>query len=240
VTFTVLPKAGLTTGAQISNAASIVFDKNPLINTPTYTNTVDATTPTSLVKSAKPRRRICNNLSVAYAGSDAGAGIAFLDVFASRNGGPFALWRGGTRSVSDVYSAKTGNYAFYSAATDGVGHPEPNRKAPDLKVKISCKGKLCSVTSTSGFWDIIVASATQRGRALTLRLRRVGLTSVKVLVNGRAKLTRRGRVPTTIRLSRLPKGDYTVSVVGQTAQGTLTVDRVVSGCRQAVAKKRKH
>src|SRR6185369_2519510 len=41
VAFTVLPKANLTTGTQIANHASIVFDVNAPLDTPEWLNTID-------------------------------------------------------------------------------------------------------------------------------------------------------------------------------------------------------
>ena len=52
VSFTVNPKAGLATGTEVTAAASIVFDRNSAISTPTWTNTIDGTTPTARVCAA--------------------------------------------------------------------------------------------------------------------------------------------------------------------------------------------
>ncbi|MGH7868783.1 MAG: DUF7619 domain-containing protein, partial [Candidatus Dormibacteraceae bacterium] len=47
VFFTVQPKQGLSTGTQIQNQATVVFDANAPISTPTWLNTLDNTPPTS-------------------------------------------------------------------------------------------------------------------------------------------------------------------------------------------------
>lgn len=56
VTFTVNSLANLTTGDLITNAATVVFDKNPPIVTDTWTNTVITTLPTLTISNAAPHQ----------------------------------------------------------------------------------------------------------------------------------------------------------------------------------------
>lgn len=49
ITFNISRKVGLPDGAEINNRASIIFDKNEAILTPTWTNIVDAVAPNSVI-----------------------------------------------------------------------------------------------------------------------------------------------------------------------------------------------
>ncbi len=51
ISYIVRPKAGLPSGTEITNRATIVFDYNDPIDTPLVLNTLDAETPTSSVDS---------------------------------------------------------------------------------------------------------------------------------------------------------------------------------------------
>jgi hypothetical protein len=62
---------------------------------------------------------------VTWNGSDTGAGIAAYDVYVSDNGGSFQPWLAATPLTSASYTGQSGHtYAFYSVATDTVGHRE--------------------------------------------------------------------------------------------------------------------
>jgi hypothetical protein len=146
VSFTVGQKAGLKHGARIANSATIVFDREPPITTPTFANTIDTSRPTSRVKSVKHKRkgRKCRNLKVTWSGKDTGSGIFYWDVYMARGGGKFKLWRFHTAKRSARFRAsKRGVYRFRSVATDGVGHVEKLRKgkkgkAATKRVKLRC------------------------------------------------------------------------------------------------------
>ena len=69
VSFTVNPKAGLGTGTEVTAAASIVFDRNSAISTPTWTNTIDGTTPTARV-APLASTTTAGALKVTWTGSD--------------------------------------------------------------------------------------------------------------------------------------------------------------------------
>src|ERR1039457_3318259 len=71
VFFTVMPKSSVTTGTVIQNAATVVFDVNPPINTPTWSNTIDNTKPTSHVNPLAATQTT-TSFTVSWAGTDAG------------------------------------------------------------------------------------------------------------------------------------------------------------------------
>jgi hypothetical protein len=74
VTFSVASKAGLATGTSVANQASIVFDINAAIETPTWLNTIDRSAPLTRVL---PLAATVSSpeFTVEWAGTDAGAGI---------------------------------------------------------------------------------------------------------------------------------------------------------------------
>jgi hypothetical protein len=220
VTFTVSPKPGLRTGARIANGASIVFDRNEPIVTPTFVNTIDATPPRSRIVRAQARRGSCRNLRVRFGGRDRGAGIAYRVVTVSRDGKPYRVWRARERRRTARYRAlAAGAYAFRSVATDGAGHGE----------------------ATTGLWDAIVRGARKRGNRLVLTLsrpgvRRRGVRSLRVFVDGRRRAVAR-RVRSRIVLRGVRTGGHTIRLDAAVRRGRRTVRvrdaRVVAMCPRA-------
>lgn len=125
VSFTVKPNPGLPAGATICNEASIIFDVNDPIVTPTWCNGFDESPPVTAVASATVDDACDTSLDVAWSGSDAGAGVIFYSVYVSTNGGPFTLWQESTTATSATFSGTSGNtYAFYSIGSDSLGNTE--------------------------------------------------------------------------------------------------------------------
>jgi hypothetical protein len=128
VLFTVQPKAGLATGTEIDNDATIVFDNNDPIRTPVWFNTIDNSNPTSAVQ---PLASVQQTVSfpVAWSGQDEGAGVRDFSVFVSEDGGPCQPWLVDTPDTSANFVGEDGkSYAFYSKARDLTGNVED--KAP--------------------------------------------------------------------------------------------------------------
>ncbi len=122
VDYSIRPLANLPTGTAIDARASIVFDINAPINTPTWTNTVDVSDPTSSV-TALPAFSTNPNFTVSWTGSDNGSGIASYDVYVSVNGSAYTLWLDDTVNTSATYNGQVAStYAFYSVARDNVNN----------------------------------------------------------------------------------------------------------------------
>lgn len=133
VSFTVKPKPGLPAGATICNGASIIFDVNDPIVTPTWCNGFDETPPTTAVTSASVDDACDTGIDVAWSGSDAGAGVIFYSVYVSANGGPFTLWQDATTATSATFAGTSGNtYAFYSVGSDTLGNTEAAPATADV------------------------------------------------------------------------------------------------------------
>jgi CSLREA domain-containing protein len=124
VLFTVTPKAGLATGAEIRNGARIVFDQNEHIDTPAWLNTIDNSKPSSQVTQLAATQ-VSSTFEVIWSGTDAGSGVAAYTVFVSEDGGPYQVWQHNTPDTSAAFPGRPGrSYAFYAVATDGVGNRE--------------------------------------------------------------------------------------------------------------------
>jgi hypothetical protein len=142
VLFTVMPKQSLPTNTQIQNQATIIFDENPPMNTPTWLNTLDNTPPTSQV-SALPGTELCSNFTVQWSGNDVGAGIANYAIYVSDNGGSFTAWQTNTTSTSAVFNGQVGHsYGFYSIATDLVRNVESGKSSAEATTQVN-KGTIC-------------------------------------------------------------------------------------------------
>ena len=136
VLFTAMPLAGQTTGAAFPNMATVVFDSNAPISTPTWTNTLDITPPVSAV-TALPASTTQTSFSVAWSGTDAGSGIATYNEYVSDNGGAFTLWQAAVATTSATYTGTVGHtYGFLSQATDKVGNVEALRSQADTTTSV--------------------------------------------------------------------------------------------------------
>jgi hypothetical protein len=124
VFFSVQPSSGLVTGTQVTDSASVKFDTNAPIATSQWSNTIDATPPTSTVATL-PATETDSHFLVSWSGSDVGSGIASYSIYYSDNGGPWTAWLIDTTATSDTFPGVPGHiYGFYSIATDNVGNVE--------------------------------------------------------------------------------------------------------------------
>jgi hypothetical protein len=136
--YRVRPLAGLPSGTEIINQASIVFDVNDPILTPTTLHTIDVDPPSSQVE-ALPEITTSTSFVVGWAGNDGtGSGATSYDVFVSTDGDPFELWLDDTSNTSAEFSGEDKrHYRFYSVATDGVGHVEAAPLGFDAETTVS-------------------------------------------------------------------------------------------------------
>jgi hypothetical protein len=165
VSFSVTPQKGLATGSQVAEQATIVFDANQPSSTPVWTNTIDNSRPTSHV-SALPAALSCPNFRVSWSGSDIGSGLQGFTVYASDNGGPFALWLTNTNSVAATYTGSVGHtYSFYSIASDLTGNLEAAKTSSEATTAVDASGP-CGPPSLSGR----VSSVSRSGTTLTAQV----------------------------------------------------------------------
>lgn len=136
VNFTIHPKAGLPDGSRWENSASIVFDANAPIQTPTWVNTLDTTAPVGRVTSATQRSG-STDVDVAWEASDAGSGARSYTVYVSDNGGAYTAWQSGVSLTSAVWPGTAGHaYGFHVIATDGAGNIEAAKSVAEASVTV--------------------------------------------------------------------------------------------------------
>ena len=124
VAFAVIPSQDLSTTSPISEKASVVFDSNAAVSTPTWTNTIDNTSPISKV-APLPSRESHTSFPVSWSGTDVGSGIQSFTIYVSDNGRGFTPWLTSTPAMRGSYSGLAGHtYRFYSVARDFVGNVE--------------------------------------------------------------------------------------------------------------------
>lgn len=124
VFFNVTPKQNLTTDTPVANQARIVFDNNPYIDTPVWSNTIDNVKPTSQVLSLSASQTSCN-FNVQWSGADTGSGVQSYNIYVSEDGGPFNLWLRNSMVTSAIFSGQPNkSYSFFSIAEDNTGNME--------------------------------------------------------------------------------------------------------------------
>ncbi|MCA9124654.1 MAG: carboxypeptidase regulatory-like domain-containing protein [Planctomycetales bacterium] len=131
-TYNVRLNDDLLSGTEIHNQAQIVFDVNEPILTPETLHTIDVGEPASNVEALSETVGLSFNVS--WFGSDdpGGSGIGSYDIYVSTDDGPFVLWLNGTSDTSATFEGDDGkSYAFYSMATDNVGHVEQKLAAAE-------------------------------------------------------------------------------------------------------------
>ncbi|MBL7814305.1 MAG: T9SS type A sorting domain-containing protein [Saprospiraceae bacterium] len=132
VNFEITPIESLQHLTTISNKASIVFDYETPVITPTWRNTVDKVLPQSRVLTAE-KSRTENALVVRWSGTDTHAGILDYFIYVSEDNGPYQAWLQGISSDSAYFVGRNSSrYAFYSVARDYVGNIE--NKTPTAEV----------------------------------------------------------------------------------------------------------
>ena len=138
VSYLVRPKSGLSSGTEITNKASIIFDYNDPIETPLVLNTIDAGTPTSHVLPL-PATTTEAEFLVEWTGQDEpnGSGIADYDVYYRVDEDPYVLWLDDTTDTSAMFTGELGRtYEFYSIASDNVGHTETAPNVADASITV--------------------------------------------------------------------------------------------------------
>ena len=137
ISFTIRTQDDLTTGTEIRNKASIVFDFNPSILTNDFLNTIDASPPSSYVLQLSLEQPL-SSFMVEWSGEDDqyGSGIREYSIYVSDNGEPYNHWIT-TDSTSAIFPGQNEHtYRFYSIAKDNVGHIEITPTIHDAETTI--------------------------------------------------------------------------------------------------------
>jgi len=133
VVFTVMPNAGLSTGTEIENQASIIFDYNPAQSTEVWRNTVDNSPPASRVLPLSANGDSAT-FTVRWEALEAPADLRDFTVYAREDSSAYRVWRLCTSATADTFAGSHGhNYSFYSQARDTVGNIEAAHASPDAQ-----------------------------------------------------------------------------------------------------------
>ena len=152
VLFTVMPRAGLSTGTQIMNQAQVVFDVNPPINTPQWLNTMDSSKPASAVSPLAPTQSSASFL-IQWSGTDTGSGISAFTIVVSDNGGSFNPFISNATDTSATFNGQQGHtYGFYSIAADLVGNVEDGKTVPDTTTQVVTSVPQLTALSPAKVW----------------------------------------------------------------------------------------
>ena len=157
VTYTARLLDSVAHASTVDAEARIVFDFNPPIDTPTHTNTVDRTEPTSEVTAAvQPGTAgaggCLQQIDVDWSGSDTGSGLGSFTILVSENSGPFETWLAGTEATSGSLLTTPGSrYEFISLGRDRVGNQEPIPTEADEGLRTErCDDTAPTVTAAIG------------------------------------------------------------------------------------------
>ncbi|MEO8525556.1 MAG: SBBP repeat-containing protein [Caldimonas sp.] len=136
VYFSVGPKSGLPEGTTWRNFASVVFDANAPIVTPTWVNTLDTTSPVSRVISATQQSG-GSAVAVSWSATDSGSGPASYTVYVSDNGGPYSVWQSDVTTTTATYAGSVGHsYGYYVVARDGAGNTEAAKSTAEASLTV--------------------------------------------------------------------------------------------------------
>lgn len=132
--FDISLRPGLSDATRINNRASIVFDYEDAILTPTWTNIVDAVPPTSKVEYTSAEK--ADTVTLHFTGEDARSGIWRYTVYVQD--GKNAPWRevGVTDSCAfDFEYAEGIDYGFCVLATDSAGNVEQKELVREAELR---------------------------------------------------------------------------------------------------------
>jgi len=210
VTLFAKPRSGLRTGTLIKNRASIVFDDNAAILTPTVRNRVDRRLPTSRVTSV---RRARGRMLVRWTARDRGAGAKRYALSVSEDGRPFRLVRSAIKRRLLRFRGRRGHrYVFVTSATDAAGNGESPPAVGDLfapaRPVVARRGvRLVNALIYVAWPSRLTATVRGRGgqRVALLRGSRFGGRTTRGM---RTRLSARFRRAEPVRLSlRLRRAD---------------------------------
>jgi hypothetical protein len=153
------PLRTVATGTIISNQATVVFDGNAAMNTPTWGNTIDNTAPTSQVGALLATEPL-SGFTVNWSGTDIGSGIQDFTIYASDNGGPFMAWQQNTTSTSATFTGQLGHtYGFYSIARDLVGNVEVKSSVAEATTSVPTNLAPAFTSPTTATFQVGVAGS---------------------------------------------------------------------------------
>lgn len=134
VAFNINRKAGLADGTEIDNRASIVFDSNDAIMTPTWTNIIDAVSPTSHVTGTE--MLASDSVRIHFEGADERSGVWKYTLYAQYGEGTSWEKVAETDTTCVDFKLYDGlDYGFCVLATDSAGNVEQKELVREYGLK---------------------------------------------------------------------------------------------------------
>ena len=139
-TYSVKPLANVATGTEITAVASVIFDYEAPLSTPTLTNKIDTLAAVSAVtpfaNATSTRGKFAVNLTTAD--EVGGSGLFGSTVFYREDGGDLRTFATSEPGTKFIFTAGTAGhtYTFYSAAQDNAGNLEALALAPDATIQV--------------------------------------------------------------------------------------------------------
>lgn len=128
-------KENVPDGYDVKNQAHIFFDYNDEIATNITSNYVDNALPKSYVEKL-PLTTSKDSILVKWTGQDEGAGIKYYDVYCSKNGDSYYLWKEKSTENSSYIKGEIGDkYEFFSIATDSLNYVEEFKKIAEATIE---------------------------------------------------------------------------------------------------------
>jgi len=215
VVYSIQLKDGLADNVVVANKASIVFDNNDPILTPTWVNQKDVVAPTSKVTEAKDAG--AGKVNLKWQGTDnaGGSGVYSYDVYAKQGAGDYLLiFNGTTETTGQFQTDGKSEYAFYAIAVDNAGNREIKTNMPDLtwtdiKEVTPVLGNTFSLSPNPARTECTVTLDVERQGNMQITLLNMLGAKVMKLYDGGVEA---GRFTHTFSIGSLPTGVYTVIV----------------------------
>jgi hypothetical protein len=170
VTLTLVAASDAQTRDTATAKASIIFDTEDVIETNVWINTIDALAPTSKVNSLPAVSE--KEFAITWAGKDdsLGVGLQSYDLYVSKNGSPFSLYREKTDSTFIRFTGEPGiSYSFFTLASDFTGNREAMKTTGDQSTTVRGSGLWVSAKAfLQGAYDASAGSMYDSLRAKDL------------------------------------------------------------------------
>jgi hypothetical protein len=158
VTYSVRLKS-LPSATIVTNKAAIIFDSNPAIETPTWSNTLDKLPPSATVNVTG--QADTTRATVTWNGTDDAAGIVLYELRVAKDGGPFTLWHTSAGPGSTTFQAESsGSYSFVVVAHDGASNTAQSSQAAINLVSDATAPTVTATAPAAGAAITTTASAT--------------------------------------------------------------------------------
>lgn len=150
VMYSVMPKAGLSTGTKLGNRASITFDVNAPIITNTHVNTLDYAAPSTVMQTL-PSKTNDTVVTVRWISNDGlnGSGYESATLYMAKDDGEYVAACSQNGDSAQIILEYNHTYSFFALAKDNVGNLEMNRPVP---VSIRATSGVQAMTNDKNFW----------------------------------------------------------------------------------------